>query len=247
MTPDFSQQVKLESLGGRGIHRLVLYDASRITQLSEAVFTPLSSARVTTAANTIGRAQVVVHEYEGRLLVSKHYHRGGMMAALLGDQYFGRRAEHSRAFREWCLLSAMKQQGLPVPTPIAASRIQSGLWYRADLVTEYIADSETLADRLRMQAMAQEIWQQLGVLIRRFHRHNVYHADLNARNILLTASGDIYLIDFDKSGFRKTGRHWRQANLNRLKRSLDKFAASSAGLHFSEDDWQVLLAEYGAV
>ena len=244
MTTAFTQQVKMDSLGGGGIHRQVLYDASRIAQLSEALFVPPASANIAVDANTTGRAQVVVHDYEGRRLVSKHYHRGGMVAVLLGDRYLGRRAERSRAFREWCLLSAMKQQGLPVPTPIAASRIQSGLWYRADLVTEYLPDTQTLADGLRAQTLERVVWQQIGVVIRRFHRHNVCHADLNARNILLASTGDVFLIDFDKSGFRKTGRHWRKANLNRLRRSLEKFATREPVFHFSEADWQALMRGY---
>ncbi len=244
MSGAFEQQVQMVSIGGPGIHRQVLYDASRIQQVSEQLFAPQQFAQLDIDANTTGRAQVVVHLYENRQLVSKHYHRGGMAAALLGDRYLGRSAENSRGFREWCMLSAMQKQGLPVPVPIAASRIQSGLWYRADLVTELIPDAQTLADWLMREPVESAQWRQTGRVIRRFHNSNVYHADLNARNILIDISGQVFLIDFDKSAFRKTGKRWREENLARLRRSLDKFARQHHVFHFSDSDWRVLLAGY---
>ena len=246
MSDVFEQQVQLVSLGGPGIHRQVLYDASRIQQVSEQLFEPLPESRLDTGAPATGRAPVVVHVYEGRQVVSRHYHRGGMVAALLGDRYLGRRAENSRGFREWCMLSAMKKQGLPVPVPIAASRIQSGLWYRADLVTELIPDAMTLADSLLRDRLASGQWRHIGRVIRRFHNCNVYHADLNARNILITGSGAVYLIDFDNCRFRKTGKHWREQNLSRLRRSLDKLTRQQPGFHFETQGWQDLLAGYAA-
>lgn len=246
MSDVFEQQVQLVSLGGPGIHRQVLYDASRIRQVSEQLFVPPPEARLDTGVDAVGRAPVVVHVYEGRQVVSRHYHRGGMVAALLGDRYLGRRAENSRGFREWCMLSAMKKQGLPVPVPIAASRIQSGPWYRADLVTEFVPEARTLADWLLRDTLESGLWRRIGSVIRRFHNCNVYHADLNARNILISHSGEVVLIDFDNSRFRKTGRNWRRQNLARLQRSLHKFARLQPGFRFAAQDWQDLLAGYAA-
>ena len=96
-------------------------------------------------------------------------------------------------------------------------------------------------------------WQRVGACIRRFHDRGVYHADLNARNILLgnegaSEAGKIYLIDFDNGHIRcepnDDGQGWKAANLARLLRSLNKFGRLSPGFHFTEDDWQQLLTGY---
>jgi 3-deoxy-D-manno-octulosonic acid kinase len=82
----------------------------------------------------------------------------------------------------------------------------------------------------------------MGTAIAQFHRTGVDHADLNAHNILIDASDRVHLIDFDRARLRRPGR-WRERNLARLRRSLDKLAAGGSG-RFAEADWQRLLAAY---
>jgi len=186
----------------------------------------------------------VFYEYRGLRLVLKHYHRGGLVASVLGDRYFGTRPERSRAFREWRLLHAMRRLQLPSPVPVAASVTRHGLFHRADLVTLRIDDTRTLADALLSGPLDRRGWQAVGRCIRRFHDHNVWHADLNARNILLGAAGEAHLIDFDRGRFRYLGDTWKAANLARLQRSLLKFRSQHEGFNFTEDDWQALLRGY---
>jgi 3-deoxy-D-manno-octulosonic acid kinase len=119
-----------------------------------------------------------------------------------------------------------------------------GLFHRADLVTVRIDDSETLADALLSRPLDQDQWQAVGRCIRRFHDHNIWHADLNARNILLDHSGAVYLIDFDRGRFRYAGETWKAANLARLQRSLRKFQSQHQVFNYSAADWQALLAGY---
>ncbi len=242
MAEPYEQIVRTTRFG----KRQVLYDGARVGNPDESLFCPAAENILDNHANSLGRAQVVLHEYHGMQLVSKHYYRGGMLAPILGDIYFGVRAERSRSFREWCMLSTMRAQGLPVPNPIAASVISSGLFYRADLVTERIQDVETLADRCMVDPVESFVWRKVGETIRRFHDCNVYHADLNARNILIDDSGEVSLLDFDKSGFRLVGDSWKSANLVRLKRSLDKFSGLNAGFHFTDENWKALLEAYKA-
>jgi 3-deoxy-D-manno-octulosonic acid kinase len=54
----------------------------------------------------------------------------------------------------------------------------------------------------------------------------VDHADLNAHNILFDASGQGWMIDFDRSHLRIPATAWREANLQRLQRSLRKLAGA---------------------
>ena len=95
--------------------------------------------------------------------------RGGMVAGILGDRYLFTGWERSRAFREWRLLAALMELGLPVPRPLAASCERAGLWYRAGLLTALIPDTETLADRIESGTLKRENWRAVGTTIRRFH------------------------------------------------------------------------------
>ena len=176
----------------------------------------------------------------------KRYLRGGMIAPLLGDRYFGLSAEHTRSFREFRLLHRLQGLELPAPVPVAASAERAGLFFRAALVTQEIAEATTLADHLLQTKLDDDLWQAVGSCIRRFHNHDVYHADLNARNILLS-NNTVYLIDFDKGAFRYLGESWKAANLARLKRSLLKFKSLNRNFYFNEDDWKQLLKGYSRV
>ena len=234
----------------------VLYDASIIADPSLQLFdrdyhtnqsaqqnNSLPTAELSTESG-IGRARVVYLTFEDKTWVLKHYYRGGAVASILKDQYLGFDVEKSRAFREWRLLKKMRQLGLPVPDAVAAHVDKKMFYYRADLITEKIANSKTLADVLEKNAISTEQWKKVGVCIKSFHQHDIYHADLNARNILLTESGDVYLIDFDNSYIRVNSTSWKMENLARLKRSLLKFKKNVTAFNFSEDNWSELLMAY---
>ena len=60
---------------------------------------------------------------------------------------------------------------------------------------------------------------------------------------MIDTDDHVWIIDFDKCGFRKAGE-WKQGNLNRLNRSLRKFATQDGNLNWNETDWVTLLAGY---
>ncbi len=192
----------------------------------------------------IGRAPVVYFSQGEKSLVLKHYYRGGAVASILKDRYLGFSIIKSRAFREFRLLKKMNGLGLPVPIAVAAHANKGVLSYRADLITEELKQVETLSDVLSNSVLGDENWQEIGRCIKRFHQHDIYHADLNARNILLTKSLEVYLIDFDNSYIRLGSNVWKMANLSRLKRSLLKFKNNTDGFNFDEDDWSAFLDGY---
>lgn len=237
----------------------ILYDADIIAeptvQLFDSDYHTKQDAQQNNSSSSavpgIGRARVVYFPFNTKTLVLKHYYRGGAVASISKDKYLGRNVVKSRAFREWRLLKKMLELGLPVPVPVAAHMQKGWLSYRADLITEKIENSVTLADVITEKMLAAEQWRRIGACIKSFHQNDIYHADLNARNILLVPSAspleapsdDVYLIDFDNSGFRATSASWKMANLARLKRSLLKFKKNSAA-HFAEDDWSQFLEGY---
>jgi len=186
--------------------------------------------------------------------VLRHYRRGGWMARWNKDRYWWTGVDNTRAWREWYLLQQMFAQGLPVPRPLAAHVSHAGLFYRADLITRRIDDSHSLARLLgdtalrelflHQQSSPTSLWSQVGATIRSFHECGIYHADLNAHNILLKADGQCYLIDFDKGEQRTSQSDWQQANLKRLQRSLLKLKSQQSGFYFDETDWDALMQGY---
>jgi 3-deoxy-D-manno-octulosonic acid kinase len=149
-----------------------------------------------------------------------------------------------RAFAEWRLLALLTERGLPVPKPIAARYLRSGLVYRCDLITQRIANAEPLSAVLARGALAGGViaearWRAVGAAIAGLHRAGVDHADLNAHNILMDAKGTVSVIDFDRGRVREPGT-WSARNLQRLQRSLTKIG------HYSPQSWGWLMAGYGA-
>ncbi len=227
------------------------YHANTVNQQKNSARASTASSPVPSKAG-IGRAQVVYFEQQNIKMVLKHYYRGGLLASVLKDKYLGFDIENSRAFKEWRLLKKMQQLRLPVPEAIAAHIEKHLFFYRADLITREIENADTLADILIKQAINVDIWKKIGACIKVFHQHDVYHSDLNARNIMLAGglseADNVYLIDFDKSYFR-TGvetwaKPWKLMNLARLKRSLLKFKKKQDVFNFVDNNWSALLAGY---
>lgn len=220
----------------------ILYDATLIEHPDEALFSPDLNS-VAEKAVAIGRGEAQFYQYQGHDLVLKKYLRGGMVASLLGDRYFGLNREQTRSFKEFHLLHQLQKLALPAPRPVAARAEKSGLFFRAALITLEIPNAQTLADQLMSSTLDDAAWQDVGRCIRQFHDNNVYHADLNARNILLS-EGKVYLIDFDKGAFRYLGESWKASNLARLKRSLLKFKSLNQTFYFDDNNWKQLLQGY---
>lgn len=189
-----------------------------------------------------GRIHQVADARRGYLL--RHYYRGGLMARISSDLFLARPLEQTRAMAEFTLLARLRARGLPVPRACAARHARHGLWYRADILVERIAQAQDVARLLHQErALTAQEWQALGRAVRRLHDEQVFHADLNCHNLMLDAHGGAWIVDFDKCGFR-AGTSWKRANLARLLRSLRKERSLDPGLRWREADWQPFLAGY---
>ncbi len=177
-------------------------------------------------------------------LVLRHYRRGGMVARVMGDRYLWTGADRTRASREFRLLGEIARRGLPGPVVVAARHVRHGLFYSGDLITRRIAGARTLAECMAAGHFDGSLAGDVGALVARFHRAGVWHADLNAHNVLI-ADGELYLIDFDRGQLRTPDVAWQQANLRRLRRSLLKLGAAGQGAaEFEQTLWQPLLERY---
>ena len=129
--------------------------------------------------------------------------------------------------------------------PAAINVERKGLFYAADIMMHRIPHSRTLMHILMTEELTEGYWISIGSVIRRFHEEGIYHADLNANNIMLDDGGRCYLIDFDRCGIRRQRLRWKKDNLLRLKRSLNKISKNQDVFYFSDINWRSLLRGYG--
>jgi len=241
--------MKLTETHSRQEH--ILYDAELIENPTTSYF-ETESWRKRGALNGVakGRGTTAFVHHAGQEYVLRHYRRGGLVSRFVEDRYFWSGLAQTRAWREWHLLAELRSRNLPVPQPVAARVLRSGLFYKADILMHRIPEAGTLADLLMGSAMTVSLWRGLGQTLRNFHVAGVFHADLNASNILLDRQENFHLIDFDRGCLREPQQRWQEANILRLRRSLEKFLGkakkSQKSFYFGEADWQALLQGYEA-
>lgn len=228
----------------------IVYDASRLRKPAHELFEREHwAARNALTEIAGGRGSVCFLRAEQGRWVLRHYRRGGLIGRILRDEYLWLGEHRTRSFAEWRLLAELRRYDLPVPAPIAARYVRSGLVYRADLITEELPGTRTLASILSGPAepLTADCWRQIGSTVARFHRRGVHHADLNAHNILLGNDDAVYMLDFDRGCIRSRGA-WEERVLARLKRSIEKVSAKSqdSGAASVERQWIWLLEGYRA-
>ncbi len=179
--------------------------------------------------------------------VLRHYRRGGLVARVLGDRFLWLGARRTRPLREFAVLAHAHALGLRVPRPVAARYVRQGAFYTADLATRAIEPARTLASLVAHGEVGGFDWRALGRTIRAFHDAGVWHADLNAHNVLLDEAGTLWLLDFDRGWLGAPRDRWRRANLARLERSLRKLGIARACADPERDTFAPLRAGYAKV
>lgn len=172
----------------------------------------------------------------------RHYRRGGLFGKLVADSYWFTSWEKTRSYQEFMLLNKLRAAGVNVPRPIAARVQKHGLIYKADLLSEKIANARDLVSILQESPISAELYQKIGREIRKMHDAQVNHTDLNIHNILIDDQENVWIIDFDKC-YLDVNRACQASNLERLKRSFIKEVAKRA-VKWSELDWQLLMQGY---
>lgn len=169
----------------------------------------------------------------------RHYRRGGLFGKLVEDSYLFSSWEKTRSYQEFQLLNTLIEAGVNVPRPIAARTVKSGVTYKADLLSEKITNARDLVSILMERPLPAEMYQKVGLEIRKMHDVQVNHTDLNIHNILIDEHDKVWIIDFDKC-YQQSGEYWKKGNLDRLKRSFLKEVGKS-GIIWTNKDFEFLL------
>ncbi len=200
-------------------------------------------AKVESESVIAGRGGSIKIDLDGSPAILRQYLRGGMFTQVSTDRYLWLGRGRTRAWREWSMLKLALEAGMPVPTPLGVCVCRDGLLYRAAIITAYIKNSETLAERIAHSELSPKSWHRLGLLLKQFQHHCFRHADLNANNLLVDQQGEFYIIDFDKARVMKNLDNWQWSPLLRLQRSLEKINRQQK-LHYRLADWQALIDGY---
>ena len=227
-------------------NRHILYDCQFPITAEWFDRTQLSRIAELSGESEGGRNKSIFFKIDGQEYMLKHYYRGGIATRWLKDRYLYWGHRKVRVFQEWRLMHQMQQWHLPVPIPCAVSYIPKLMLYTADMILGSCRPARPLSSLLCEQDIQEKHWQLIGKTIRRFHDKNVFHADLNAHNILLLPEkNQVFLVDFDRSFICGKRNAWQQANLNRLERSFKKLHKEHGdSFHYHTDNFLTLVDGY---
>lgn len=167
----------------------------------------------------------------------RQYLRGGLVGKIISSHFFRYAKLAHRAQDEFLMLLKMRMLGLPVPRPIVAKETQGVITLSNEIIIEQIPNTQNLFEILNHREMSKDEAFKLGKMLANFFQYNVYHSDLNLRNVLLNDAGEFFLIDFDKCYFESN--QFKSAllitkMLDRLQRSFNKALTLNPGFKYQE-------------
>jgi Lipopolysaccharide kinase (Kdo/WaaP) family len=193
---------------------------------------------------------------DGQRWAVRRYMRGGWLRSL-GDRYL-RGGGTPRPFQELDASVAALHRGVPTPPVVCAAVYSAGVFYRGDLITEYIANSRDLASVLfdvspgeSSEGISHRIaaLTAAGRLIRQMASAGVRHPDVNAKNVLLHGdpeAPDAMLLDLDRCAISEPRAGAPITPLyGRLERSFVKWERRT-GRRMSEEERRALRADLEA-
>lgn len=181
----------------------------------------------------------------GERWVLRHYRRGGAVARYLDDRYLA--GGDSRPIRELKASVEARSRGVPTPAVVAGAAYAAGMFYRADIATEFIQNAKSLAHLLfgngDRQIDVEGTLHIAGRVVRCLEDTHVLHPDVNAGNILVrdhVGVTEAYVIDLDRCNvLARTSFGSPGFMRDRLERSLRKLSALHA-VEVSNAGWQAL-------
>lgn len=187
----------------------------------------------------------------GANLLIRECRRGGVLRFVNKTRHLS----PYRALREIRIGEEAAQRGVPVVRAVAAIIRAGRPFWTCSLVTEEIEETIDLAEYVcwlpatpprEILKEKRDIIDAVGRAVRKMHDAGLYHADLQAGNILVrrsTTGVDVFFVDLDKSFIRpRLPDRLRAHNLRRLNRSIMKMQRALPPM--DDDDRRRFLKAY---
>ncbi len=154
-------------------------------------------------------------------VVIKEYRRGGILGKLLGNTHL--RFGLGRGAREINFLGMVGASGVAVPSVVGFVETR-GFIYKAWAVMSEVPGAVSLAEAAKKDSEhVDRFLDQAAVEIIKLIKARVFHIDLHPGNVLVSSTGDVYLIDFDKAEiFKGSLKELRDLYLCRWRRAVIK-------------------------
>ncbi len=207
------------------LHRDIASHAAEILQKLGA----LASASEAGAGNRKSAFRMQLDD--GLELFARRGRRGGLIASILSDVYFG---IAPRPLNELAVTVESKKRGIPVAEPMGATVEWIGpALYRGFFLTRAVRGM-TLWQFIKTDddpTVRNHVLAQARAAIDAMQAKGLFHADLNLHNLLVTQARDsftVIIIDLDKARLFDTplSAAMRRTNAARLLRSARKLDPS---------------------
>lgn len=149
-----------------------------------------------------GRGGVGSVHVQGTEVVVRPCRRGGALGSLLKDRY----TSPNRVRAELAVLCALRREGVPVVTPVAAITIRHGAFWRLRLCTEREEGAAPLPAFVAAHPTSRrQLVEAVGTLLKLAFAAGLRHPDLHLDNVLCAGRGDrvrVVLVDLDRARIR---------------------------------------------
>jgi tRNA A-37 threonylcarbamoyl transferase component Bud32 len=167
-----------------------------------------------------GRGEIKILSVGDTLLACRKYIHGGLLRGITGDIFFSEK----RAARELKITMHLEKNQFPVVSPygyIAERRCCAKALFFVTFFEENIGDLlEFLKSAGRKER--KRVIKKFARLLFEMGRLGVYHPDLHLQNVLVTKTGDLILLDFDKASFKAVTKSDMERMFWRLNRFAEK-------------------------
>ena len=212
------QTAPSETVRRRSFARVAHFSASLSEDLVHALWTsPESLIDRGEPLRSGGARQTVRLRWNSQHFVLKHYVEPTRRHALKQT------IQPSRAWATWAFTHRLADAGVTTPRPVACVENRWGLLRRDSFLMYPYIDGRTLrsyfaAEAKESPSLHERLWRQLNELWQRLLELRVSLGDTNLGNFIICPSGQLWLIDLDKSRFHRAAaaaaprqqRAWQQ-------------------------------------
>jgi tRNA A-37 threonylcarbamoyl transferase component Bud32 len=201
--PDAAQIEQCTIICRRSFARVAIFNSSLPDDLAQALWmSPESLLERGELLRVRGARHTVKLLWKSQPFVLKHYVEPTRRHALKQT------VQRSRACATWTFTHRLADVGIATPRPVACIENRWGLLRRDSFLMYPYVEGRTLrsyfaAEAKQSTTLRNQLWQQLHELWERLSELRVSLGDAHVGNIVVCPTGQLWLIDLDKSRFHR--------------------------------------------